>query len=152
MKSFEGQIISKNKNRNSKADQRLSKLKKIVSKNLKNLENLYENNLYTRNNKYMRSRSNQFKKPRVANHDLRNKENNNSRNFFYSKPVNTEGLSKERNSLNPKAVKAPFKDILMKLRNKSLKLNKKLKYKSRLFSRDKYIKQRLSQMLMLKRI
>lgn len=139
---------SKQANKTVSTRPKFSQLKKLVSANLKSIETCYWN-------KHTRLDAKQYAQAKAARggpkvpQRLLKKASANKENT----PWNCQ--SPQANKLQTRAQRGqkPFAvhKILTRFRNKSLKTYKQSKYKSRVLSREKYINQRVNQMINLQR-
>lgn len=125
----------------------------MVSANLKNIESCYlkaSGGLKIQN--FSKGRAGRVR-PKEADYLQRNtyagKEN---MDWNYKSPKTNEDKARMMGTGGePAQGRSTVKGILTRFRNKSLKTYKKSKYKARILSREKYINQRVNQMIKLNR-
>lgn len=132
---------------------KLNKLKKMVSNNLKSIEQFYRRReLPSHESKgYLKTKGGFLRKKqrtKTSLTDPSNKENVRT-NSNYKDHRTSQKRRKGVQSGTKANPKKMISKILHRFRNNSLKNSKQYTYKTKVFSRDKYINQRLTQMIKL---
>ena len=150
--TFESWMSSKKTNMIFSTGHKFKKLRKMVSNNLKSIEKFYvKKNGSKKVKNFSKGGLNCFKHKKKKSNKLHN--NANKENMYTNYKYNSSKKYLKPNISNTAKTKGNSQNsiskILNKFRNKSLKPLKKYNYKTKILSRDKYINQRVNQMIKL---